>query len=144
MKKYDKNLSIKIIFSMGIGLIIIYLILNQFSKVTGTICLIRGLIGTPCPSCGITRAIIAVLNGNFIGAFKLHPLFWMPFVIGILIMLNRKYYKQILIGAIIVFIGVYLVRMSILFPTVEPMKYNEESIINQLSDKFNNGIKLGK
>ena len=98
MKKYDKNLSIKIIFSMGIGLIIIYLILNQFSKVTGTICLIRGLIGTPCPSCGITRAIIAVLNGNFIGAFKLHPLFWMPFVIGILIMLNRKYYKLILIG----------------------------------------------
>ena len=80
MKKYDKNLSIKIIFSMGIGLIIIYLILNQFSKVMGTICLIRGLIGTPCPSCGITRAIIAVLNGNFIGAFKLHPLFWMPFV----------------------------------------------------------------
>lgn len=68
----------------------------------------------------------------------------MPFVIGILIMLNRKYYKQILIGAIIVFIGVYLVRMSILFPTVEPMKYNEKSIINQLSDKFNKGIKLGK
>ena len=61
----------------------------------------------------------------------------MPFVIGILIMLNRKYYKLILIGAIIVFIGVYLVRMSILFPTVEPMKYNEKSIINQLSDKFN-------
>lgn len=122
--------------SITIGLIIIYLILNQFSKVTGTVCLIRGLIGIPCPSCGITRAIIAVLNGNFIEAFKLHPLFWMPFVTVILIILNRKYYKQILIGAIVIFIGVYIVRMSIFFPNIEPMKYNKMAIINQLIGKI--------
>ncbi|WP_196001056.1 DUF2752 domain-containing protein [Clostridium sp. 1001271B_151109_B4] len=136
MKKYDKNLSIKIVFSIVIGLIIIYLILNQFSKVAGTICLIRGLTGIPCPSCGITRAMIAVLNGNFIEAFKLHPLFWMPFAIVILIILNRKYYKWILIGAIAIFIGVYIVRMSIFFPDIEPMKYNERAIINQLISKI--------
>ena len=136
MKKYNKNLSIRVILSIIIGLIIIYLILNQFSKVTGTICLIRGLTGMPCPSCGITRAIIAVLNGNFIEAFKLHPLFWMPFVTVILIILNRKYYKWILIGAIVIFIGVYIVRMSIFFPDIEPMKYNERAIINQLISKI--------
>lgn len=90
----------------------------------------------PCPSCGITRAIIAVLNGNFIEAFKLHPLFWMPFVTVILIILNRKYYKWILIGAIVIFIGVYIVRMSIFFPDIEPMKYNERAIINQLISKI--------
>lgn len=129
MKKYIK---VNVIISILLGISILYLILKQFSKATGTICLIRGIVGTPCPSCGISRAILSFLNGNFAKAFKYHPLFCMPFVIILIIILNKKYYKKILIGAIIIFSIVYIVRMIFLFPSVEPMKYNEKAIFNQL------------
>lgn len=129
MKKYIK---VNVIISILLGISILYLILKQFSKATGSICLIRGIVGIPCPSCGISRAILSFLNGDFAIAFKYHPLFWMPFVIILIIILNKKYYKEILIGAIIIFSIVYIVRIFFLFPSVEPMKYNEKAIFNKL------------
>lgn len=129
MKKYIKS---NVIISILLGISILYLILKQFSKATSTICLIRGIVGIPCPSCGISRAIISFFNGNITMAFKYHPLFWMPFVVVLIIILNKKYYKEILIGVIIIFCGVYITRMAILFPNVEPMKYNEKAIFNKL------------
>lgn len=32
------------------------------------------IIGIPCPSCGSTRALVAILDGEFIKAFFLNPL----------------------------------------------------------------------
>ena len=98
----------------------------------GSICLIRGVIGVPCPSCGMSRAITEVINGDIIKAFKFHPLFWLPFVVMFFLILKRKYFKFILIIAITLLMTVYILRMSFLFPNVEPMKYNEKAIFNQL------------
>ena len=44
------------------------------------VCLFKQVTGIPCPSCGSTRSVLALLKGDFAGA-----LFWNPF--GILIML---------------------------------------------------------
>ena len=37
-------------------------------------CLVRLVLDLPCPGCGMTRALHALANGDFAGAFRLHPL----------------------------------------------------------------------
>lgn len=39
-----------------------------------TICLLRNWTGIPCPGCGVTRSIAALLHGDYAEAFTLHPL----------------------------------------------------------------------
>ena len=123
---------IKLLSLIVIGIFIIFLLMKKFSSITGSICLIRGVIGVPCPSCGMSRAITEVINGDIIKAFKFHPLVWLPFVVMFFLILKRKYFKFILIIAITLLMTVYILRMSFLFPNVEPMKYNEKAIFNQL------------
>ena len=123
---------IKVLSLIVIGIFIIFLLMKKFSSITGSSCLIRGVIGVPCPSCGMSRAITEVINGDIIKAFKFHPLFWLPFVVMFFLILKRKYFKFILIIAITLLMTVYILRMSFLFPNVEPMKYNEKAIFNQL------------
>lgn len=123
---------IKVLSLIVIGIFIIFLLMKKFSSITGSICLIRGVMGVPCPSCGMSRAITEVINGDIIKAFKFHPLFWLPFVVMFFLILKRKYFKFILIIAITLLMTVYILRMSFLFPNVEPMKYNEKAIFNQL------------
>ncbi|MCL1830559.1 MAG: DUF2752 domain-containing protein [Oscillospiraceae bacterium] len=43
-------------------------------------CLIWQITGYPCPSCGITRSIRALINFKFVNSFILHPL---PFLVCI-------------------------------------------------------------
>ena len=129
MNKYFKFGKVLILVLLGLS--IIFLFIKKFGEVTGSICLIRGLTGVPCPSCGMSRAIIAVINGDIITAFKFHPLFWLPFVALLLIVLKRRFFKQILIGAIILIMLVYILRMTMLFPHIEPMQYNEKAIFNR-------------
>lgn len=45
-----------------------------------TICLVRNWTGVPCPGCGVTRAIEAMLRGSYAEAFTLHPL--APFAVA--------------------------------------------------------------
>jgi hypothetical protein len=44
----------------------------QQGKVFGA-CIIKHVTDVPCPSCGSTRAVIAVLNGDFIGSIMMNP-----------------------------------------------------------------------
>jgi hypothetical protein len=39
-----------------------------------TICLLRNWTGVPCPGCGVTRSIAALIRGDYAEAFSLHPL----------------------------------------------------------------------
>ena len=137
MNKYfkfsNKNIKLRNILILALlGLSIIFLFIKRFGKITGSICLIRGLTGIPCPSCGMSRAIIAVINGDIINAFKFHALFLLPFILLVLIVFKRRFFKQILISSVILIIIVYILRMIMFFPDIEPMKYNEKSILNQI------------
>lgn len=38
-----------------------------------TICPLAGLLGIPCPSCGLTRASLALLRGELRSALSIHP-----------------------------------------------------------------------
>jgi hypothetical protein len=37
-------------------------------------CPMAGVLGIPCPGCGLTRATLAALHGDIPGAVRLHPL----------------------------------------------------------------------
>ena len=47
------------------------------SRLTGTqpmLCSFRALTGVPCPSCGSTRGVLLLTEGDVIGAFLMNPL----------------------------------------------------------------------
>lgn len=100
-------------------------------------CLIKTSIGIPCPGCGMTRAWIEAINLNFYEAFKFHPLFLLAPILIILIIIRGKEsvgkytnYIDISIAIIIVlFLGVYVFRMYMYFPSDVPMDINKESML---------------
>jgi hypothetical protein len=51
---------------------------NTSEKFTKTaeldVCIIKHTTNIPCPSCGSTRSVITLLQGNFIEAFLINPL----------------------------------------------------------------------
>ena len=61
----------------------IWLFLNYQRSVSASfepgICLFKRITGLPCPSCGSTRSVLSILNGDYIGA-----LLWNPFGLIIL------------------------------------------------------------
>lgn len=42
----------------------------------GTPCLLRSLWGLPCPGCGMTRALMALLRLELWQALEYHPMVW--------------------------------------------------------------------
>ena len=87
-------------------------------SVSGIGCPIRFLFGIPCPGCGITRACVCALHGEFIEAFRWHPLyiFAVPAFIYIAVgdyplfgSVRRETAFSILLGA--AFLTVYIVRI---------------------------------
>lgn len=104
-------------------------------------CLIKTLFGIPCPGCGMTRAWLALLRGDFSAAFRWHPLFWLAPVLALLIsgVLDRKYPKITQIAFILCFASLFLVyglRMLALFPGESPMDYNAHSVLEKLLGLF--------
>lgn len=88
----DKLYSI-LIASCIAGYVWIYL--NVESSVINNevfdVCLIKLVTNIPCPSCGSTRSVIALTNGNFLEALKINP---MGFVVA-LIMLTTPFWVLI-------------------------------------------------
>lgn len=119
----------RIIFIVLMSIMLWIILLRLFSSVTGTICLIRGTIGIPCPTCGMTRAIKSFIRLNIKEALYYNPLFFMPFILIAVTMFKRKYIKVTATTCAITLIVVYIFRMSLYFPHKEPMQINEDSIL---------------
>ncbi|MBS3914212.1 MAG: DUF2752 domain-containing protein [Bacteroidetes bacterium] len=39
-----------------------------------TVCIVKNVTGVPCPSCGSTRSIFMLMQGDFLGAAKANPI----------------------------------------------------------------------
>lgn len=126
MSKDKKELAIFIILLGFASLVIV-------SQTQKSICIIYNTSGIPCPSCGITRAFLSVVKFNFAQAFKFHPLF--P-VVPILFYSYLKGKQKLLIAICLLFIFVWVIRMILYFPGVEPMNYNNSSIFGIILDYF--------
>jgi hypothetical protein len=51
-----------------------YHFLGDHSHNTGTLCLFKSVTGIPCPSCGITRSVLSLFQGDVLNALWINPL----------------------------------------------------------------------
>ncbi len=92
------------------------------------VCPLQIIFGLPCPGCGLTRAGIRLLTGDFIGAWKMHPFIYV-WVFFFLYLCYKRYIRgKKMVGLIPIVVGItlamlvfYLYRMYQFFPDVEPM-----------------------
>lgn len=95
------------------AVVVLYVILESF----GVTCPIKYITGISCAGCGMSRAWIALLHFNIHEAFMYHPLFFLPPVVVIVMLLkskiNIKFYKIFMFTIACAFVIVYLYRMFI-------------------------------
>lgn len=121
---YDKNIEKlkNLLILLAIGFFSYIYVIN-----TGrSICIFYNIFGIPCPACGMTRAMINLFKFNIREAFRYNPLFIVLFIIP-LVFINNK--KKLNISIIIIFIAVWIVRMCLMFPDINPMIFNENAVI---------------
>ena len=95
------------------AVVVLYVILESF----GVTCPIKYITGISCAGCGMSRAWIALLHFNIHEAFMYHPLFFLPPVVVIVMLLkskiNIKSYKIFMFTMAGAFVIVYVYRMFI-------------------------------
>lgn len=93
------------------AVVVLYVIIESF----GVTCPIKYITGISCAGCGMSRAWIALLHFNIHDAFMYHPLFFLPPVAVIIMLLkskiNIKIYKIFIFTMAGAFVIVYLYRM---------------------------------
>lgn len=101
----------------GFTAIISIVILYMFLENIGITCPIKFITGISCAGCGMSRAWISLLHFNIHDAFMYHPLFFLPPVVVIVMLLkskiNIKFYKIFMFTIAGAFVIVYLYRMFI-------------------------------
>lgn len=101
----------KEIVSFILYICLFYLVL----ELLGTTCPIKWLTGISCGGCGMTRAIIALIKGDFNMAMYYHPLcLLLPVVLLTYLLRNKmpsKVYKCIMILVLIAFVVCYFIRL---------------------------------
>lgn len=57
-------------------------------------CIFLTFTGYPCPGCGMTRACISALHGQFLTAFRYHGMFWSLPVLYLYILFDGKLFRR--------------------------------------------------
>lgn len=102
---------------LGGLVIVVYVLLVTIFKIG---CPIRNIFHIPCPVCGLTRAALSLLRGDFGLAFTYHPLVlfipvWLMVLFGRDTSIAERIGKKVVwgflyCGAVLIFV-VYLVRL---------------------------------
>ena len=108
MKKIAFHIAI-----IGIVLLVVFL-LDYFSFG----CPIRAITHFPCPTCGVTRSLLALLRLDFAQSFSCHPM-TIPLCLVILLAIHRKkirmnsiLYHILVIGTAVLTFAVYIIRLA--------------------------------
>ena len=101
-----------------------------------SLCPLVVITGFPCPVCGMTRAVFALLRGDFGTAWTIHPFSYGIVALALLFALRRyvlgKDVKCLTWPAVILFAGMilfYIYRMAVCFPDEPPMTYYYGSVL---------------
>ncbi|MBQ2952833.1 MAG: DUF2752 domain-containing protein [Clostridia bacterium] len=64
-------------------------------------CIIQRLTGVPCPGCGMTRAVLALLAGDVPGALRHHGMVWsLPVLLAMYLWEGRLFRRRWINGAL--------------------------------------------
>lgn len=78
-------------------------------------CPIRWMTGVSCPSCGMTRAAMALLRFDFTAAYNYHPLIFILPIVAIVYFFRKRLSKKAQTFFFVLFIAlmliVYILRM---------------------------------
>lgn len=84
-------------------------------EAVGVTCPIKFLTGISCAGCGMSRAWLALLRGDWAEALAFHPLVLLPIPAGLLLALRKRLPKRLVDVGLwtcgVLFIVVYFVRM---------------------------------
>lgn len=86
-------------------------------EAVGVTCPIKFLTGISCAGCGMSRAWLALLRGDWAGALAFHPLVLLPIPAGLLLAFQKRLPKRVFdvgiwtCGAL--FIIVYFIRLAL-------------------------------
>jgi hypothetical protein len=115
--------------------IILFYVFLKFIGINTT-CYFKSITGIPCPGCGLTRAYLSLMHENIKKAFFYHPLFILPILIFIYISLCKfkkvKYSNKLLGIVLVAFIGLWIVRMILFFPSTEPMDFDSNTLFPKI------------
>lgn len=113
------------------------LIMNGLLHIS--VCPFRGIFGLPCPACGMTRAGLLFLKGDFRGAFSMHPFFYgvlalaaAAFVFRYLLDREIGWMQSLVILLCLGLLAYYVYRMKVCFPDIEPMTIEMDSLLGRL------------
>jgi len=122
-----KKVFVGLLFVVAIAFMLVFL---------DTLCVFKAVIGIPCPGCGMSRAWSSFFVGNFGKAFFFHPLFWLVPIVFVFSMINggrvlrSKIANKVLWVIIaVLFLGLYVWRMLVLFPMSAPMDFNFNALL---------------
>ena len=120
-------------------LIIIFIFFFFVCLITGMgLCPVRATLGIPCPGCGLSRALLLIVQGNLIEAWCFHPFSYVFIIFITMFFINRYLYqytsditlkKGLFIIACFMLIF-YLYRMIRFFPNQSPMIFYDDSILS--------------
>lgn len=106
-----------------------------------TLCFFKNIYGAPCPGCGLTRAYLSLVRGEFFLALRYHPLFALaPVVLVVWAFRDRRpfdrFYRsdRFWIAIIVALLATWVVRMVLYFPDVPPMDLNRSALFMRIFD----------
>ncbi len=117
-KKARRKRAGKVLMFHGIIIlaILLYLFFLDYFSIG---CPIRFLTGVPCPTCGVTRALLSLLHLDFAGYFRYNPMA-VPLCAALflafhekLLRISRKWYLTLIIGTAVLTCVIYLVRLRL-------------------------------
>lgn len=99
MKRKVKQM---LLLELGILFLVLIIFIIAKTKLINLMpnCLINTYFGILCPSCGGTRCVINLVQGNFVQSFLYHPIFfitiWYLALVNIIYVINTFTNKKIL------------------------------------------------
>lgn len=123
----------------GAGVLAVVVMYFVMHALFGAFCPSVIVTGFPCPGCGMTRAVLYLLKGQFLRSWALNPaaglwVLWALWFVFERYIRGRKCkgFTWALIGIALFMIAVYIVRMIRYFPDKPPYVYTRNNLFSRI------------